>query len=87
MGDRIFINYHSREVFGPILPILEVEDIDEAIELVGCGYASISVLWQHDELNMVSFRPSPLVLYLFTENDKILQKGRHSILPNAIRLV
>ena len=34
-----------REIFGPILPIIAVEDVDEAINIINEGYAE---LWLHD---------------------------------------
>ncbi|KAI0341284.1 aldehyde dehydrogenase [Trametopsis cervina] len=43
------------ELFGPILPIVEVEDVDEAIEVVAS-------------------RPSPLVVYVFSNDKDVKQK-------------
>jgi acyl-CoA reductase-like NAD-dependent aldehyde dehydrogenase len=31
----------KREIFGPILPIIEVEDVDEAIEIINSRYAVV----------------------------------------------
>jgi acyl-CoA reductase-like NAD-dependent aldehyde dehydrogenase len=31
----------KREIFGPILPIIEVEDVDEAIEIINARYAVV----------------------------------------------
>ena len=30
-----------REIFGPILPIIAVEDVDEAIDIINEGYAEL----------------------------------------------
>ncbi|KAI0790454.1 Aldehyde/histidinol dehydrogenase [Abortiporus biennis] len=45
----------ENENFGPVLPIIEVEDVDEAIDVVRS-------------------RPTPLVLYAFTNNEETKQK-------------
>ena len=34
----------SREIFGPVLPIVEVDDVEEAIEFINARYAQLSGL-------------------------------------------
>jgi len=45
----------QEEIFGPILPVLEVSDVEEAIEFV-------------------SARPSPLGMYLFSEDSSVSER-------------
>ncbi|PSR73048.1 hypothetical protein PHLCEN_2v11089, partial [Hermanssonia centrifuga] len=45
----------EEEIFGPILPIIEVENTEEAVQIVGD-------------------RPSPLVMYVFTDSEDLKQK-------------
>jgi aldehyde dehydrogenase (NAD+) len=45
----------QEEIFGPILPVLQVENIDEVIDFVNA-------------------RPSPLGLYLFSEDDSVTEQ-------------
>ncbi|THH01303.1 hypothetical protein EW026_g1395 [Hermanssonia centrifuga] len=45
----------EEEIFGPILPIIEVENTEEAVQIVGD-------------------RPSPLVVYVFTDSEDLKQK-------------
>src|ERR1700691_4162879 len=45
----------QEEIFGPILPILEVDDVKEAIDFVNA-------------------RPSPLGLYVFTEDQAVVEQ-------------
>lgn len=45
----------GEEIFGPVLPVLEFEKIEEAVQLI-------------------KMRPSPLALYLFTQDSKV-EKG------------
>ncbi|CAK5039355.1 unnamed protein product [Meloidogyne enterolobii] len=47
------------EIFGPVLPILTVKNMDEAIDIINDG-------------------EKPLGAYLFTENDKKMEKFLHS---------
>jgi aldehyde dehydrogenase (NAD+) len=43
----------AEEIFGPILPVVPVDSVDEAIEIIGA-------------------RPHPLALYVFAEDDEIV---------------
>jgi aldehyde dehydrogenase (NAD+) len=55
----------TEEIFGPILPIVTVRDLDEAI-------------------SFVEQRPKPLVLYLFTEDDDVVDRVNHSLSSGAL---
>jgi acyl-CoA reductase-like NAD-dependent aldehyde dehydrogenase len=52
----------QEEIFGPILPVLEVGDVQKAIEFVNA-------------------RPSPLGLYLFSEDWSVKESTSHTNLP------
>jgi aldehyde dehydrogenase (NAD+) len=45
----------TEEIFGPILPILEIDDSDEAVRFINS-------------------RPHPLALYVFAENNAVVDK-------------
>ena len=62
------------ELFGPILPIIEVENVDEAIQIVADRYAT---LCPHVTPLSTPFviRPYPLVVYIFTNCDEVREKG------------
>ncbi len=45
----------GEEIFGPVLPVLEFEDVDSVIDIVNSN-------------------PSPLALYIFAENKKVVKK-------------
>ena len=41
------VRYVRREIFGPVLPIIAVEDIDDAIQMINSKYVSIVVSILH----------------------------------------
>ena len=41
------VRYVSREIFGPVLPIIAVENIDDAIRVINSKYVSIAVSILH----------------------------------------
>jgi acyl-CoA reductase-like NAD-dependent aldehyde dehydrogenase len=43
----------QREIFGPILPIIEVEDVDEAIDFINARYSAVTVI-RYDISNEIS---------------------------------
>lgn len=43
----------QREIFGPILPIIEVEDVDEAIDFINARYSAVRVI-RYDISNEIS---------------------------------
>lgn len=65
-------NFHGhREVFGPVLPIIPVDDVDEAIHCIQDGLVDYQRF--HSEPNYLS-RPSPLVIYLFSTSEELKQR-------------
>lgn len=57
----------SEEIFGPILPIVTIADIDAAI-------------------SFVTARPKPLVLYLFAEDDAVIESVRKRTSSGAMSI-
>ena len=70
-----------REIFGPILPIIAVDDIDEAIGVINSKCVPLLAwplvlgffdLGAHTSLRPApSSRPIPLVIYLFTNEEEL----------------
>jgi aldehyde dehydrogenase (NAD+) len=60
-------NIMKDEIFGPLLPIVEVETMEEAIDIV-------------------NDRPKPLALYLFTNNQSLVEKVSQQTSSGAISI-
>jgi hypothetical protein len=65
----------DRELFGPILPILPVDDLNEAIQFVSgrCVTFSSSPLFK--SYSVTSIRDHPLVLYAFCASEEAKNAG------------
>jgi len=61
------------ELFGPILPILVVENVDEAISYISERYDTFSQ--RSSAINIRLFRDHPLVLYAFSNNEATKKKS------------
>ena len=66
----------GREIFGPILPIVEVEDVDEAIQIVGDRYVP-RFSWRMHFLTRGIHRSHPLVVYCFSNSIEIKEKSEY----------
>lgn len=63
-----------REIFGPILPVLPVDSVDDAIELINSRW--VCFLCQVIGLVLTSrCRDHPLAVYVFTKDAKFKAKG------------
>lgn len=60
------------EIFGPILPIVSVSSIDEAISAVSERFVSFQPL---PTVILTLTREHPLGLYLFSDNKALVNKG------------
>lgn len=62
------------EIFGPILPIVSVNSIHEAIDIVNSRWAAQTyekTVISNKLFYAVTFRPRPLALYSFAKNSKV----------------
>lgn len=75
VGVLVGCSCFNREIFGPVLPIVPVEDIDEAIEVVNtrCVANSIVVLCR-GFLKQSCCREHALSLYVFTNDQTFKDK-------------
>ncbi|KAI9465743.1 NAD-aldehyde dehydrogenase [Lactarius psammicola] len=55
----------GEEIFGPVLPIIEVDDVDEAIEFINARYSN-RLIWVKSD--------HPLALYVFSSNSAFKSK-------------
>lgn len=65
----------SQEIFGPILPIVPINDWDAAIAFVNSRY-DIRILGCSVMLNQFHLRDHPLAVYVFTDNEKLKNKSQ-----------
>lgn len=63
----ILIPFVCREIFGPVLPILPVESLDEAIAYVNAQFVPI-VLTAAALLIGYTYSDYPLAIYVFSQN-------------------
>lgn len=65
----------QEEIFGPILPIIEVENASEAIQFINARYdideANESVSFTESHFGLI--REKPLTMYIFSRNAKTQQ--------------
>jgi len=61
-----------RELFGPLLPILPVVDLDEAIQFINGRSAQILI----NNLLLYDCRDHPLVLYSFCSSEETKVKSK-----------
>lgn len=64
----------SSELFGPILPIIAVDNLEEAIHLIGTQY--VHIIWLVLSPSELGDRPAPLVIYAFTSDEVVKEKRR-----------
>lgn len=71
------------EIFGPFLPIVPVEDINEAIEYINDQCVFIPALMVNLAYRPLLhfYSPSPLVLYSFTTDPKVKQARTSHLQP------
>lgn len=62
-----------REIFGPILPIVPVGSVDEAYDIVRNRCVS-PFHFLADVTTPLMYSPSPLVIYLFTNQQELRDK-------------
>lgn len=67
----------EEEIFGPLLPIVPVDDLEAAIQFVNDRWVLLIPLFlAHGCLaDTHCARDHPLILYLFTQNDKVKDYG------------
>ena len=68
-----------REIFGPVLAIVPVKDLDESIAFIRARCVDVKRLW----LTMLSAarREYPLAVYVFTHDPEFEKKGRCFLPP------
>ena len=64
-----------REIFGPILPIVEVEDVHEAIQTVADRFVFSHYVFRFACLSQCHDRPFPLVVYTFTNSNDVKEES------------
>ena len=64
-----------REIFGPLLPVVPVKDLDEAIKFVNERYGYSSRLNSELFIDCFWFSDHPLALYVFTQDENFKNKG------------
>lgn len=67
----------DREIFGPVLPIVPVKDIDEAIAFINARYVPVFVDYVLN-IHEVVLRDHPLAIHVFSQNSKVKAKGTFS---------
>ena len=65
-----------REIFGPILPLISVNDVDEAIEFINSRYVVCLLLLTEFQYGTPD-REHALVVYVFSQNKTFQEKGEH----------
>jgi aldehyde dehydrogenase (NAD+) len=65
----------QEEIFGPVLSIVPIDNLDEAIDFVNDRQVYISFCIVLDQSNS-SNRPQPLALYVFSKDSKFREKGK-----------
>jgi len=67
------IHLHCLQIFGPILPIVTVDDLDGAIDYINSKLVYTMYIYFCSVLVVLTYREKPLVIYAFT-TDKQVQK-------------
>jgi aldehyde dehydrogenase (NAD+) len=63
----------EREIFGPVLPIVPVKDLDEAITFVNARL--VHPLVDFGDTLIATFSDHPLALYVFSTDSAFKKKG------------
>ena len=80
------LTFRSSEIFGPILPILAYDSVEDAIRIMNSKYVRLRLfgLLQWFLISVILPRPTPLANYLFTKQDTTKQQCEWAvILPRA----
>ncbi|KAH0826687.1 Aldehyde/histidinol dehydrogenase [Lanmaoa asiatica] len=71
----------SEELFGPLLPIVPVKNVDEAIEFINSRCVLFGCV--HRRRHEHVYRDHPLTLYVFSQDSSFKNKGKWSVFDNT----
>jgi acyl-CoA reductase-like NAD-dependent aldehyde dehydrogenase len=63
-----------REIFGPVLPLMPVADLDEALHHINAGWVFCGKIINNVPADRF-FRENPLALYVFSQDAAFKRKG------------
>lgn len=77
-----------REIFGPFLPIIPVDDLEQVIQILNSKYVLVMPVTNLLAVDVASCpRPSPLVIYLFTNQENLKYKCKSIALVAGLGLM